>query len=528
MAYGKSPSLHLLCVGRGTLPTFKFSFTLFETTPRRILLFAFFSLFLCVSFSLFSSHNSIYANHLSVNYSSLPPIHPTRLASSSFQDFIFIHTQSVLLPDWQVLVIVSPETDSQLLSCGNFICVYPNNATAPATFSGILPSTNQTTFKCLLPRSTRRRLPFAAPILSDKESPVPWLWTYLVYESFSTEDDVVLFVKGLNNRQGLNRSPREFNGTVKTTVTSSIQEVFRCGHPDLTAFGSIDEHDHDHNPIKLKLSVEETTATGAKKVVPSVAYYTPRRKRAKSQPKSLLCASTMVYNVGKFLREWIMYHSKIGVEKFILYDNDSDDDLISIVKNLNEEGYNVETLLWLWPKTQEAGFSHAALYAKDSCKWMIYIDIDEFIFAPSWDNSSQPSDQMLKSLLPPSSTSRRHMIGEVWIISHPAEGVIQGYTCRRRLENRHKSIVLLEAIDDSLLNVIHHFSLNKFAVVNHYKYQAWAEFKAKFRRRVSAYVDRTPGLGYEAVEPRGLKMLTRRWFGKQMGSRGTYRMAWQS
>ncbi|XP_021600933.1 glycosyltransferase family 92 protein RCOM_0530710 [Manihot esculenta] len=590
----KSPSLHLLCVGRGTLPTFKFSFTLFETTPRRILLFAFFSLFLCVSFSLFSSHNSIYANHLSVNYSSLPPIHPTRLASSSFQDFIFIHTQSVLLPDWQVLVIVSPETDSQLLSCGNFICVYPNNATAPATFSGILPSTNQTTFKCLLPRSTRRRLPFAAPILSDKESPVPWLysppqqelirWTYLVYESFSTEDDVVLFVKGLNNRQGLNRSPREFkcvffveeanndSGTVKTTVTSSIQEVFRCGHPDLTAFGSIDEHDHDHNPIKLKLSVEETTATGAKKVVPSVAYYTPRRKRAKSQPKSLLCASTMVYNVGKFLREWIMYHSKIGVEKFILYDNDSDDDLISIVKNLNEEGYNVETLLWLWPKTQEAGFSHAALYAKDSCKWMIYIDIDEFIFAPSWDNSSQPSDQMLKSLLPPSSTSRRHMIGEVWIMcnefgpsnqrSHPAEGVIQGYTCRRRLENRHKSIVLLEAIDDSLLNVIHHFSLNKcyrmkqlsleVAVVNHYKYQAWAEFKAKFRRRVSAYVvdwmsslnplskDRTPGLGYEAVEPRGwenkfcevrddrLKMLTRRWFGKQMGSRGTYRMAWQS
>ncbi|KAF2310231.1 hypothetical protein GH714_007328 [Hevea brasiliensis] len=262
----------------------------------------------------------------------------------------------------------------------------------------------------------------------------------------------------------------------------------------------------------------------------------------------------MVYNVGKFLREWIMYHSKIGVEKFILYDNDSDDDLYSVVEDLNEEGYNVETLLWLWPKTQEAGFSHAALHAKDSCKWMIYIDVDEFVFAPSWDSSSEPTDQMLKSLLP--SLSSSHMIGEISILcnefgpsnqrSNPAEGVTQGYTCRRRVENRHKSIVLLEAIDDSLLNVIHHFSLKKSyrmkhlsleaAVVNHYKYQAWEEFKAKFRRRVSAYVvdwmsglnplskDRTPGLGYEAVEPPGwenkfcevrddrLKMLTERWF----------------
>ncbi|KAI3781229.1 hypothetical protein L2E82_11238 [Cichorium intybus] len=52
-------------------------------------------------------------------------------------------------------------------------------------------------------------------------------------------------------------------------------------------------------------------------------------------------------------------------------------------------------------------------------------------------------------------------------------------------------------------------------VMNHYKFQAWPEFKAKFRRRVSAYVvdwtrsvnlqstDWTPGLGYQAVESEG-------------------------
>lgn len=90
---------------------------------------------------------------------------------------------------------------------------------------------------------------------------------------------------------------------------------------------------------------------------------------------------------------------------------------------------------------------------------------------------------------------------------------------------------------------------SKFAVVNHYKYQAWSEFKSKFRRRVSAYVvdwretmnlqsnDRTPGLGVEPVEPKGwkemfcdvrdeqLKLLNQRWFGSQ--TEKGLKMAWE-
>ena len=83
----------------------------------------------------------------------------------------------------------------------------------------------------------------------------------------------------------------------------------------------------------------------------------------------------------------------------------------------------------------------------------------------------------------------------------------------------------MEAASPSLLNMIHRFQLKKGyrtlyvkaskAVINHYKYQAWSEFKAKFRRRVSAYVvdwresrnpgsqDRTPGLGNRAIKPHG-------------------------
>ncbi|CAN0924262.1 Glycosyltransferase family 92 protein RCOM_0530710 [Linum grandiflorum] len=491
---------------------------------------------------------------------------------------------SVLFPDWEVLVILSPAKSIQSGKGKEeeFDCVYPHQTTSPARFAGALPSTGQLVFKCLLPESLRKKKDWKAPILVRKSSSEEELsvfssipekpllrWTYLAYESFSTENDVVLFVKGVNNKQAVNRNPRglrcvfskadDDDGALTTTtaVTSSDQEVFRCGHPDLTGVGG-------PNPTRIKISLEILSSGGDETVlVPSVAYYSPRRSRIENpQRKVQICAATMVYNTAKFIREWVIYHSGIGVDKFFIYDNDSDDNLHSVVESLNSEGYKIETVPWIWPKTQEAGFSHAAVYAKETCDWMMYVDVDEFVFSPRWSSARKPSNQMLKTLL--SETNSNGSVGQVSIRcnefgpsgreTNPEEGVMQGYDCRSRVDNRHKSIVLLEAIDDSLQNAVHHFRLRgggeywwkevnlATAVVNHYKYQAWSEFKLKFRRRVSAYVvdwktavnmaskDRTPGLGATAVKPddwerrfcevkdERLKDVARRWFGGRLAA----------
>ncbi|KAE8680373.1 putative Ser/Thr-rich protein T10 in DGCR region [Hibiscus syriacus] len=481
---------------------------------------------------------------------------------------------SVLLPNWEVLVLVYNETPLMLNpGDGGLYCIFPRNESSPANFSGMLTLSGAFTFKCILPNRNRRLHPFRQPVLArflEKEpnatsaSPVMPRWDYLAYECFSAEADVVVFVKGVNHRQGINKSPEEFScvfgddikNAVRTAVTSSKQEVFRCHHPVIAS------------AERIKVSIE---IRSQKLVVPSVAYYTtpPRRTPSNPKPKSLLCATTMVYNVAKFLREWVMYYSVIGVDKFILYDNGSDDNLQRVVKVLNEEGdYNIERTFWVWPKTQEAGFSHSAVYFKDSCAWMMYVDVDEFIFSPSWlKNSYRPSKTMLKSLL---STPSDRSTGQVSIKcndfgpsdqkNHPETGVMQGYNCRRQTEQRHKSIILLEAVDHSLLNVIHHFDLNdsyyswkelplEAAVINHYKYQAWPEFMNKFRRRVSAFVadwrtrvnpmskDRTPGLGFQPIKPDGwekmfcdvkderLKILSQKWFGSETAE--GFKMAWQ-
>ncbi|KAL3617736.1 hypothetical protein CASFOL_038057 [Castilleja foliolosa] len=482
-----------------------------------------------------------------------------------------IFTTAILLPDWEVLVIISPDQTSALFNFEGYSCLFDTGEISPAKFSGVLNFPDRATFSCILPQRARRRLPFKQPVISnspqDRESQLmdwpPLLrWSYVVYDSLTTDDDVVLFVKGLNVRQGVNREPSEFrcvfgddeiNG-VRTAVTSSMQEVFRCKRPELTAT--------DGESVKITLEI-----VSENHVVPSLAHYTPPRKLASTNGKSLLCASTMVYDVAKFLREWVLYHSEIGVDKFLLYDNGSDDDLGKAVDELVKEGFDISTYTWRWPKTQESGFSHSAIYAKDVCSWMLYLDVDEFIYSPNWQNISNPSKSLLHSLIPSSNSSK---VGQISINClefgpsdqqvHPITGVTQGYNCRKIYENRHKSIVSLNAVVDSLLNVIHHFHLKpgyrtkkpstRDMVVNHYKYQAWPEFKAKFRRRVSAYVldwtqklnphsnDRTPGLGFEAVEPKGwpkkfcevhdnrLRDLVRRWFGNESGSSGL-KMAWQ-
>ncbi|CAN4095499.1 unnamed protein product [Withania somnifera] len=496
-----------------------------------------------------------------------------------------VSSVSILMPDWEVVVIVSPDYTPQLSTLNSYLCVFQTGDTSQAIPAGELRRPDRSLFKCNFPRKARHKSPFKQPTLTKSpeikspaeaaEAPELLRWNFLVYDSITTDDDVVLFVKGLNIRQGINREPNEFgcvfgyegNLVIRTNVTSSTQEVFRCNSPDPTVFKG--------ERISVSLEIVHPVSI----VVPSVAYYdnTPRKLELNEKSeKTRLCACTMVYNVGKFLKEWVLYHSKIGVEKFVLYDNASEDDLGEVVDELVQDGYDVNTYFWLWPKTQEAGFSHSAIYAKDACSWMMYIDVDEFVYSKLWSDVSRPSKSLLHSLLPnpknvQDSSVVKKQVGEINIPcyefgpsnkkSHPIMGVTQGYNCRRKVENRHKSIVFLDVVDHSLLNMIHHFILKKGykgkkvsihdMVVNHYKFQAWPEFKAKFRRRVSAYVidwtkelnprsnDRTPGLGYSPVEPKGwplkfcevydngLRDLTWKWFARKSSIPPHYRMAWQ-
>uniref|UniRef100_A0ACD5YIC3 Uncharacterized protein n=1 Tax=Avena sativa TaxID=4498 RepID=A0ACD5YIC3_AVESA len=310
--------------------------------------------------------------------------------------------------------------------------------------------------------------------------------------------DVLVFAKGVIRRQVANQADlqcvyRDRAGAVVASfpAIASAQQVARCSPP----------------PMHLSSGSTElrvTLAITGEEPVPSLATYRPQQSGILVTPRrNMLCACTMVRNISKFVREWVLYHAALGVDQFFLYDNGSEDNLADQVAQLRSAGIDVSTVAWPWIKTQEAGLSHCAAAHQTSCQWMAFIDVDEFIFSPRWKSLEKPSKSMLQAIL-----SVDPWIGQIY-------------------------------------NSVHHFTLKsafnvtwtKLARVNHYKYQAWTEFKVKFKRRVSAYVadwadpvdlqskDRAPGLGVDAIEPPGwaekfcqvkdtvMQELSAKWFG---------------
>ncbi|MCH88598.1 UPF0392 protein RCOM_0530710-like, partial [Trifolium medium] len=371
----------------------------------------------------------------------------------------------------------------------------------------------------------------------------------------------IVFVKGLNLRpEKLGESSRfqcvygwDFTRTkffFKSDVLSVAQEIIRCKTPS-----SILAQAQAHTQAYLKVSIQ----VEGKKIFPSIAR--PGFLSTQKQPKRKsheLCICTMLRNQARFMREWVMYHARIGVERWFIYDNNSDDDIENVITFLQSAGYNITWHLWAWVKTQEAGFAHCAVRARASCEWVAFIDVDEFFnikikggLNHVISHYSRPENNVAEIRTP------CYSFGPSGLKEVPREGVTMGYTCRLAARERHKSIVRPDALNQTLINVVHHFHLRtpfvatdvekRVMVINHYKYQVWKVFKQKFYRRVATYVadwqlqqnvgskDRVPGLGTKPIEPADWSsrfcevkdMGLRNWVMRNFMDRRTHLLPWQ-
>jgi len=109
-----------------------------------------------------------------------------------------------------------------------------------------------------------------------------------------------------------------------------------------------------------------------------------------------LSICTIFQNEAPYLKEWIDYHLCVGVEHFWLYNNDSSDDYLSVLKPYIKKGV-VE--LTDWPSTpdqrivtrynnevQVRAYNHALKRCKKKTKWLAIIDADEFIVPVTSDS----------------------------------------------------------------------------------------------------------------------------------------------
>ncbi|KAL5581292.1 hypothetical protein UlMin_013734 [Ulmus minor] len=441
----------------------------------------------------------------------------------------------VLLPD-QALIFLNYPPSARLFTKEDLVCVYTpaNNSTKhrlknpPVNVDG--EDSDNKIVRCPLPP---RGFTVTVGMKPDGEIPSSGpshRWDSLVYEALIDRDNTtVVFVKGLNLKPEKVSDSSKFECVygwdftrskflLRSEVISIAQEIVRCRTP----LSLLSDPQRANKTVKVSVRIK-----GSKGILHSIAR--PKTRSAFDPPtrkEHEMCICTMVRNQARFLKEWIMYHAEMGVERWFIYDNNSNDEIDVVLESLFNSKYNISRHLWPWIKTQEAGFAHCALRARDVCEWVGFIDVDEFLHLPTG---------LLLNDIVRNQTKHNPKVAELRVSCYsfgpsglklaPPQGVTVGYTCRLAIPERHKSIVKPEALNSTLINVVHHFHLRSgfryvnvdrgSMVINHYKYQVWDVFKEKFYRRVATYVadwqddqnvgskDRAPGLGTRAVEPSG-------------------------
>ncbi|GFZ19095.1 C3H4 type zinc finger protein [Actinidia rufa] len=433
----------------------------------------------------------------------------------------------VLFPD-QALIFLKYPRASQLFTKDDIDCIYfsPNSSQTQLTLSPASIDGEYLDLQIVRCPLQPRGLSVSVSVKSDGYLPIgpTYRWDSLAYAAVIDRDNTtVVFVKGLHLRGGKVADPSRFECVygwdftrpkhlLRSQVLSIAQEIVRCKTPLSILSAS----------QRANSSVKVSVRAIGKPVLSSMARPDHRLEPDTSARKQYhMCVCTMLRNQAQFLREWVTYHARIGVQSWFIYDNNSDDEISDLIESLEGGNFNITRHVWPWIKTQEAGFAHCALRARDSCEWVGFIDVDEFLHLPLGlslhdvlQNQSSEVGELRASC---------HSFGPSGLKRVPVKGVTIGYTCRVAAPERHKSIVRVEALNSTLINMVHHFHLmggikyvnveRNVLVINHYKYQVWEVFKEKFYRRVATYVsdwqakknvgskDRTPGLGTRAVEP---------------------------
>ena len=99
---------------------------------------------------------------------------------------------------------------------------------------------------------------------------------------------------------------------------------------------------------------------------------------------------------ARYLKEWLDYHLLAGVEHFYLYNNDSSDDFREVLAPYVEK--NLVTLIdWSGRLMQYPAYNDALEKFRFECRYMAFIDLDEFIFPKSTRSITEVVDEILSA-----------------------------------------------------------------------------------------------------------------------------------
>ena len=115
------------------------------------------------------------------------------------------------------------------------------------------------------------------------------------------------------------------------------------------------------------------------------------------QPEINLAITAIVKNEAPYLREWIVFHKLVGVEKFFIYDNGSTDSIKEVLQPYIECG---DVIYRYYPGScaQCPAYTDSIIKNRHKVKFMAFVDIDEFITPIKHDNILDFIDYLEKKI----------------------------------------------------------------------------------------------------------------------------------
>ncbi len=91
-----------------------------------------------------------------------------------------------------------------------------------------------------------------------------------------------------------------------------------------------------------------------------------------------LAVCAIVKNEGHYIYEWLLYHYVVGVRRFFIYDNNSNDNTVSEIERVPFSDL-ITVLRWPQIPGQLSAYNDAIERFRDQADWCAFIDCDEFL-----------------------------------------------------------------------------------------------------------------------------------------------------
>ena len=96
------------------------------------------------------------------------------------------------------------------------------------------------------------------------------------------------------------------------------------------------------------------------------------------QKKYYVSVCAIFKNEAPFIKEWIEFHSLIGIEHFYMYNNNSEDNYKNILEPYIEKGI-VTLIEWPYEQGQIKAYKNFYDQFRQETQWVSFLDLDEFI-----------------------------------------------------------------------------------------------------------------------------------------------------